>query len=189
MVVARTRMNSIFSLFAGAVGWPASLLLSSSLGRWLDCRPGHWQSGIDGRRSCSWLLRVILVEGVDQLFLGAERLTMVPKYFLPWGSLSTLPDSKGLVDGLTPTRWHRRRCPELPLPRTPRYPRRRRLIPVLLRSPAPSWWCPAPAVTRGTHCELSTSLVVRACRPVCLLGAILETVQRTWLLASGFVWS
>ena len=124
------------------------------------------------------------------VFLGAKRLTIVPKYFLPWSSsLSTLPDSKSLVDGLTPTHCHRRCCLKLPPPRTLCYFCRRRLIPVLFCSPAPSWCCLTLAMTRETHCKLSTSLVVWACRLVCLLGVILKMVQRTWPLVSGFVWS
>ena len=68
LVVAETRVSSILSLFAGAVDWAVLLLLGRNLGRWLDYRPGHRQSGINERRSCNCLLRIILVEGADQLF-------------------------------------------------------------------------------------------------------------------------
>ena len=120
-------------------------------------------------------------------FLDTERLTIVPKYFLPRGSPSTLPDNKSLIDGLTPTCWHRRRSLKLPLPCTPRYPHCRRLIPILFCLFAPFWWCPALEVTRGTSRELSTFLVVQTCKLVCLLYITLEMVQRIWPPAFGFV--
>ena len=52
----------LFGSFVSAFGWSALLPLSGRLGRWLNCRPSHWRSGIDGRKGCYWLLRVIFVE-------------------------------------------------------------------------------------------------------------------------------
>ena len=67
-------------------------------------------------------------------------------------------DSKDLVDDLILTLLHRPRCPKLPLLCTLRFHRHLRQTPFvwLFHPPAPSWWCPAPAVIRRKYYEFST---------------------------------
>ena len=113
-----------------------------------------------------------------------------PKYFLLQGSLSTKPDSKGLADGLPLTPEHKPNCPESPQPHT--LCRRRRLQIPAKTSPhplAPSWWCPALAVTREKHYEFFTFSVAWFCRPTCRLGVAHKETQKIWLRASDFAWS
>ena len=69
----RAKGSILFGSFVGAVGWSASLPLSSKLGRWLDCKPSHWWSGIDGRRGRCRLFRVIFVEQSDQFLEVLNR--------------------------------------------------------------------------------------------------------------------
>ena len=64
--MSRTSHNSIPCLFVGTAGRSASFPFESKIKP--ECWPNHWQSGIDGRRSGYWLLWVIFVEEIDQLF-------------------------------------------------------------------------------------------------------------------------
>ena len=57
--------SGLFSPFISAVlGWPAAL---SFCGRWSDSWFGYWGCGVDGLRDCSWLIKIIFVERVDEL--------------------------------------------------------------------------------------------------------------------------
>ena len=96
-----------------------------------------------------------------------------------------LPDSRVLVDDLL-TLLSKSRCLKLPLPCTPCYCHERPIL--VLSQPALSLWCSASAVTYEKHYVFSTSLVVQVCKLACLLDVTLETVQKSWPPASGFVW-
>ena len=65
----------------------------------------------------------------------------VPRCFRPRGSLSRIPGSRGLVGGPLPTPWRKPRCRKYPLPRTPRYRRRLRILAAPLSSHPPPLPC------------------------------------------------
>ena len=100
-----------------------------------------------------------------------------------------LPGNRALVDDLIPIPSHRPRCPKSPPPCTPRCCRRWIPVPSRFHPHALSWWCLALAVTHEKHYISPTSLVVQVYRLACLPDVILETVQKTWPPASGFIWS
>lgn len=71
-----------------------------------------------GRGRCS-LVRLILVEGADQLLKVLHGGRRLPGVFFLGGSLSTRPGSRALVGGLCFLNLLRRpRCPKFPQPRT-----------------------------------------------------------------------
>ena len=76
--MSRASKNSILCTFAGTAGRSASLPFEG--GR-PDCRPSHRRSGIDGRRSRCWLLRMLLVEAADQLLEVLNRWQRFPSIF------------------------------------------------------------------------------------------------------------
>ena len=61
--MSRAFKNSILGSFAGTAGRLTSLPFE---GRRPHCRPSHWRSGIDGRKSRYWLLQMLFVEAADQ---------------------------------------------------------------------------------------------------------------------------
>ena len=65
------RSSVFFSSFVGAVGWSSSLLFGRLHG--LDCRSSHWWYGVDSKRSCGWLVRMIFVERADELSEVLDR--------------------------------------------------------------------------------------------------------------------
>ena len=59
------RSSVLFSSFVSTVGWSSSLSFRRSSR--LDCWSGHRGCGVNSRRSCSRLVRMVLVEQADEL--------------------------------------------------------------------------------------------------------------------------
>ena len=61
----------LFSSFISAVGWLSSLLFERSSR--LDCRSSHGCCGVNSRKSCARLIRMVFVEQADELSEVLDR--------------------------------------------------------------------------------------------------------------------
>ena len=114
----------------------------------------------------------------------------VPRCFCPWGSLSRISGSRGLVVGSLPTFWHKLRCHKYPLYHTPYYYYQLQIpsSPLFSCLPAPSLWYLAPAGICRKYHGSSIVLAVRVYRLGYPPSAKLEKAQKTSPSASDCIW-
>ena len=123
------------------------------------------------------------------VFWDAEPLKLALKYF-PYPNIFFIkPDSRDLIDNLILTFLHRLHYPKLPLLWILRYHYCWHLVSLHFYPPTPSWWCFTLAVTQRKHYELSISQIVLACMLAIQENGVLEIVQKTPFLNSGFICS